>query len=192
MKKYCILTLALILFGTALVSAEFLSGEEDDLKHEIKGLYDLAKKSERDTLIGLQGVGVIIDLKHELREYGLTNEAVQIDIELALRRNGIRVLSPKDHNQPNVAVLCVNVNSQVCKELGLAAVNLKVELKQYVLLKRDPKVIRFVDTWRENGVMLIGLDNLKNIRDYIKDMVAIFCNDYLTANPKEKEPVPTR
>lgn len=190
-KKYWFLILFAAICGAVIVSSALFASNDYEEKERLvsEEFKKLFKKIERESLVGLKGVGILVaPLTPGVEKYGLTMQRLQTDAELRLRRNGIKILSDEDLAQePGGPILIVNVLSKIYEETGLAAVYVKVELKQNVLLKRDPTVVRFCDTWREEGVMLVLLKDFKNIREEVKDAVDMFCNDYLAANPKTKD-----
>lgn len=188
-KKCWFLVLFAAVCGAVIVSSVLFASNDYEEKERLvsEEFKKLFKKIESESLVGLNGVGVsVAPLTLGVEKYGLTTQMLQTDTELQLRRNGIKIISDEDLAQePGGPILFVNVLSKIYEELELAAVYVKVELKQYVLLKRDPTLVCSCDTWREEGVTLVLLKDFKNIRETVKDAVDMFCNDYLAANPKE-------
>jgi ribosomal protein S8 len=143
---------------------------------------------ERDTLKGLQGVYVLVEnLKPEVEKYGLTRQQLQTDVELRLRQNGIRVLSKQEQfSTPGMPYLYVNVNTMPDIN-GLVPLGILLELKQNVFLARDTTKLCIASTWNGSTTGSVGSKKIETIRDSVKDSVDIFINDYLAANPKDKQ-----
>ena len=185
-KKYWVLVVVTICCVTVFVCVGNANSEKQKIRK-----YSTTVSKKRDSLVGLEDIKVLVELLNPAaKKYGLTRQALQTDTELQLRQNGIGVLSLfEDSPRPGNARLYVNICIAISKEMGVAAVNISVELHQTVLLKRDPtKAFHGVTTWEEGSVVLPTLNNLKNIRGDVKDHVEEFINDYLAANPKERTP----
>jgi len=216
-KKYWILAGTLgICAGTLLGAKPWADEAAKSSVRNTSQPYTVADK-EADTLVGLQGVFVLLEeLPPEVSRYGLTKQALQNDIELRLRRNGIRVLSEQEMSAtPGYPNLYVNVNIGIFRptpeqldlvereypifkemnvggtkieEMGLASVAIDVQLTQAVLLVRDVNVVDpSAITWQSSGVVSCPVSKLKDVREIIEDYVGMFINDYLSANPKELE-----
>ncbi|MBN1361574.1 MAG: hypothetical protein JW993_13330 [Sedimentisphaerales bacterium] len=145
----------------------------------------------RDTLRGLQGIHVIVEyLKPEVKQLGLTCDALRTDAELQLRQYGIKVLDlPESIVISGSPYLYINVGvlSRSIEVLPLLAVSINVQLKQTVLLARNPTIRCKATTWEVGSVAQVGRSNLADVRDVTSDLVARFINDYLTVNPKADE-----
>jgi len=148
-------------------------------------------KQGRDTLVGLQGVGVIIEpLASGAKEYGLIDQILQTDVELQLRQNGIKVLSQQELIQTlGMPFLWIGTTVVIMKgpAAGIAVVGLNVQFGQDVFLARHPSTYCLgATTWSKALTATVGTNNLvKLVREKIRDYVNIFINDYLAANPKE-------
>jgi hypothetical protein len=96
----------------------------------------------RETLRGLQGVGVLVeDIRPETEHDGLTRDQVRIDVELRLRQSGIRVLSREERAAtPGAPYLYVNINTYKRPMTEIYSYDISVELNQAVLLTRDPSI----------------------------------------------------
>jgi len=165
-----------------------LSGKEPS-EQALRTLLMLRSKptaEERGTLIGLQGVNVLIEvLKPVAQEYGLTREALKVAIESRLREHGIRWLSPSQSRF--VPTLYVNVNMAVEESFGWVMVCVNVELHQEVVLSRDLKTSCTATTWDKSALTYGAVNKLRNVAvGLTKQVVDVFINDYLAANPKEQ------
>jgi hypothetical protein len=124
--------------------------------------------------------------------HGLTDSQVQTDVELRLRRAGIRVLTPDEQDaRPGSPYLYININTKAGDgpSAGLIAVNINVELRQSVRLARDPDIwVLHATTWSKSVLGLGGHAQLRHVRESLGDQVDKFINDYYAANP-ERTPV---
>lgn len=147
-----------------------------------------------ETLKNLGQIDVVVFLYAAPEDVaGLSKEEMQTDVELRLREAGIKehlVLNPiadlftKRTRSPGEPFLWVEV--EFAKPVnGLVAWLVRVELKQNVILERDPQTKIVAVTWGAQDLGTVGKDNLRQIRDVVKDYVDKFCNDYLAANPKK-------
>lgn len=143
---------------------------------------------QRETLRGLQGIAVLVDMvRPEAERLGLTREALQADADLQLRQHGIRVISFQEMSMtPGAPVLYINANVKVRPgEIDpIVAVSIVLQLKQKVSLDRDPTIHYKAPTWESVAVATVGRANIQQIGEAVKDLVASFINDYLAVNPK--------
>ena len=141
-------------------------------------------ENDRQSLKGLEGVGVVVeDLEAEVEQGGLNTTSIRTDVELKLRQAGITVLTEAEVlAAPGGPILHINVST-----VGgpLYAYFVGVELCQDVRLDRDPSIRIFTAvTWSVGAVGTVGRSNLRDIRNSIKDHVDEFLNAYLSVNPK--------
>ena len=138
----------------------------------------------REHLRGLKGVYVDIEgLKEDMEKDGLTKLQVKTDVELRLRKAGIKVLTKEELPLPKeYAVLFVNINS--AKMSDSYAFNCSLEVMQAAKLLRDPEITGPFITWTKLDTGYTPKDNLRLIREALADQVDQFINDYLTVNPK--------
>ncbi len=139
---------------------------------------------ERQTLIGLGGVYVLIeDLHEDVRRIGITESRLRTDIELKLRMAGIKVLTNgellRTPGQPSLylALTLIHRSNRTGHPYSLA-----LDLQQGIKLDRDPSIsVPGGVTWGTNAV---GIGDAPFIRQGIKDQVDKFINAYLSVNPK--------
>jgi hypothetical protein len=144
-----------------------------------------ATAGEKGSLKGLDGVGVLVeDMSPDAVKGGLTKAAIQTDVELTLRRAGIRVLSfVEEVKAPGQPYLYVNISATTG---GCGPYSLSIELHQKVQLARNPDLSTSAATWSASGLGAVGIgvwDTL-GIRGFLKDLVHKFANDYLSVNPR--------
>lgn len=140
---------------------------------------------ERAALRGLEGVGVVIEnVGEEARDAGLRQEAIRNDVELRLRSAGIPILEPARRFEVSGApYLYVNVNAIGLEEIDHFVYNIEVALNEYVNLVRHPGMQLTAASWKVPDVLgVIHEDDLRDLREDIKDFVDQFANDYLAAN----------
>jgi hypothetical protein len=140
------------------------------------------------SLKGLNGgVQVLIEPGSSLAEkYGLTTTAIQTDVELRLREAGIRVLSSDETlKTPGMAFLYVNVDMLVDFKNKVIAYTVEASLHQRILLVRDKTIEIDAATWKKLIFGTVDVpDNLRSVRNVVKDLVDQFTNAYLSANPR--------
>ena len=140
----------------------------------------LDNEISRRSLRGLKGVQVIVESqKPEVEQNGLMTGAIQTDVELKLRQAGIPVSDRGD------AGLIVGVSVLTSSD-GLWPFMITVELDQTTALSRDPSIfLPAVPTWDVRVFGHVGKQNVRSLRDSVKDLVDQFINAYLTVNPKK-------
>ena len=150
---------------------------------EQRTLYDV-KPIQRTALVGLKGVYVLVESpKPEAQSLGLTKDQIKTDIELRLRKAGIRMLTEKEWlGSPDYPHLSVTVAA--ITRAGSYSYMLQLYLSESVTLARGNSVMGVIwQTYR------IGIGNEQNTetktQEQVGDMVDDFINDYLAANPKK-------
>lgn len=149
----------------------------------------LVMRSSARSLTGLPGVRVVIgQLTAEAMDAGLDSVAVRTQIELELRRAGVRIFHEEETRfRPDVAVLLVNLVVMPDRATGGYFYRAKMELRQDVRLARDVDVSIPATTWAARDA-IIALGGRFNLRDDVagtcRAQVTEFLNDYLAANPR--------
>ena len=143
----------------------------------------------RPSLKGIQGVHVVVEnLDPTEEEAGLTVADLQTDVELKLRLAGIPVLSKQEMvavpGMPDLYVT-VNVNSSTTRDLWPYAI--EIQFQQNVTLVRNPQtLILGATTWSTGAATGSVLkQNVRRLREELKDLVDKFVNAYLAVNPKK-------
>ncbi len=142
---------------------------------------------EINTLRGLEGVHVLVEkMQPDAERDGLISEGIQMDVELKLRKAGIRVLTFEERvSAPGSPYLYINVNAALNKTIQLYSFTINVQLKQDVYLARNPAIATKATTWSIEGTGGVGQQRLRDIREQIADYVDTFINAYLAMNPRE-------
>jgi hypothetical protein len=141
---------------------------------------------EQKALVGLKGVWVLVEgMNTQAERLGLTKTQIQTDVELRLRKAGIKVLTEEERLEtPGRPYLYVNVNAVTKPGSSLCAYSIKVHLKKNVAIKsgfKTPRVVWHTPDYAET----VKIYNTTRIRNLVGDHVDIFINDYLAANPKK-------
>ncbi len=148
--------------------------------------YAQSSKNDIECLRGLKGVYVLVEnLLSDIEADGLHKADIQTDVEWKLRLAGIKVLAKEEQlEEPGSPYLYINVNSKKL-DVGLYAFSISIRLKQKVFLARNLKPnVYFATTWNMDLVGTVGEQKVDNIRNFVKDNVDDFINDYLSVNPK--------
>ena len=144
----------------------------------------------RESLEGMDGVRVLIEgIDSKVEEDGLSENQLQIDVEQRLKKADIELLTHGAWLEaPGGQYLYVSVNALPEPRTGGYAYFIRVELRQDVLLARDPalKVIG-ATTWRQSRVGLVSAAAMPGkIRSSVGGLVDAFSGDYRTANKPSK------
>jgi hypothetical protein len=141
---------------------------------------------QRDTLKGLPGVYVsVVVADEELKELGLTRQAIQKKMELELRKAGIRVLTVKDYEEAHqLPTLTLWLSVRDYEERGVV-VSRWLRLQQRVVLMPSQKVAGAY-TWELGGPLLYERHQLAFIcEEGLALHIEAFANDFLTVNPQK-------
>lgn len=141
----------------------------------------------RRTLIGLQGVRVLVEnLQANIEAFapkaGITVVQLQQDIESRLQAASIKTVTVNDWRKlAGRPLLYVNINTHETERYWYAY-DIKLELRQIVLLEVDPNIKTLADTWSIN---ITGEANIGNLNILKKDALALvdgFIRAYKSVN----------
>jgi hypothetical protein len=135
--------------------------------------------TDRKSLQGIKGVTVVIEgFNADVVSDGLTVEQVKTDVELRVRKAGIVV------HTDGFPILHVDCNVMKHKAVPLYVYNCQVALHQGVTVIENHMSL-LAATWSVAELGSIGqVDMSKTIRYEVADLVDMFLNAYLSANPK--------
>jgi hypothetical protein len=135
-------------------------------------------------LVGLRGVNVIVEnISPKAENLGLTAEQIKTDVELRLRKAGVRVLTAKERLAiPGMPYLYVNVSIAFSRDSTLVSYAALVALREWVTLANGFETDAAI--WNTGMVGGCGINHIREIRIDVGDQVDKFINDYLAANPK--------
>ena len=139
------------------------------------------------SLVGVEGISILIErLYEDAKATGLTREQVKTDIELKLRRAGIKVNSEQEWlASEDRAELYVRTNTTNSDSSRNRVYAISLELKQNVTLARGPYAKVMGATWDKAYVGICPKSKFPDIaRQAVKDLTDKFISDYLAANPK--------
>ena len=132
--------------------------------------------STHDALKGISSLHVLVEeLDDEAKAEGLNTEVLTQRAELALRRNGIKVLTRDELFQAAGAPYLYNY-VQVRGSIS----SLDVECKQNVRSVIDPSMLIMGATIWQTGSM----GGVRRTMEAMDQYLDRFCNDFLKANPK--------
>ena len=135
----------------------------------------------RQTIKGLRAMHVIVEgIQPNVQRYaqkaGITKEQIQKDVEAKLKADGFRVLDGDEWlKTPGKPVLYVNINTHETEKYWYAY-NVKVELKQVVLLEANPSIKTLAGTWSIDMTGVANIGTLGNIRKAVDGLVDNFIN----------------
>ncbi len=146
-----------------------------------------ASENHRASLRGITGVQIRVEsLSAEARLDGLTESAIEADVQQRLRAAGVAVLAAAQGAPDGMApVLYVRVNAKRSHEAPVYAVNVTVALLQDVVAARDPNLrLREAKTWDAGYLRTYEPAGLRQARGVVGDLVAEFIQDWRAANGK--------
>jgi hypothetical protein len=183
--KYGIFSVALVLCIAASFWFTPVIGEDKSTQE----LLEVIDKIERQTLVGLPGVGVIVTAN---AMYGLKPDEIQMSIAQRLKSYHINVFSTNSNQLkevPGGPILSINVDNLEANRMGLIPVSVQVSLREYVRLERNPQKIIFTHTWVGRKSRIIGITTpaafRETIENAINNCVEAFALAYLAANADE-------
>ncbi len=129
------------------------------------------------TLRGINGISVVVEnLRPGETEDGLTVDKIQTDVELSLRKAGVKVIDS--------ALIYLYVSVNVVKADDLYAYNCLVSLEQPVTVHSNA-ASAIAPTWSVEEIGMVPRTNMsRTIRAAFQDLVEKFLNAYLSANPR--------
>jgi hypothetical protein len=148
----------------------------------------LAQGSDRDTLRGLKAINVLVEkLPPDAESRGMSEDTLRTDIELRLRRNGVKVPVDSGDATRGGPYLYLNVNFKCSQMPNVPACgdSITLQVRQRTTLVRDPSIESDASTWDASVGGIVGQAQLaKAIRQVVADLVDRFVNDFLAVNPK--------
>lgn len=141
------------------------------------------------TLHGLEGVNPVVSLiaGKETKLHSISEHSLQNKVELEFRKAGIRVADANVGGRFHVLVKVEKIS-----DLSVYYIYVIAELVQEVRLTRDPAIRAMAATWSSQfepmcqGAFAGEAVVDKMVEEEIGEVITIFINDYLAANPKEQ------
>jgi hypothetical protein len=143
----------------------------------------------RATLAGLQGLRVVVEevqpnVQKYAAKFGLSGAQIHRDVAQKLRENGIRVVEGNDWLAiPGRPTLYVNVNTHETEKYWYAY-DIKLELRQLVVLEANPQVKTLAATWSISITGLANIGNLNLIRQDAGELTGRFVQAWKKVNKK--------
>jgi hypothetical protein len=168
-----------LVIGSGLLLAVVLGGAQ-------LGRADGSGISERYGLKGLKGFYVQVDrLPFDVEQRGLTQQQVQRDVELRLRKGGAVVLTREQAmNDPNAPRLHVRILTSKVQHASLYTYCIVMNFGQAATLARDASISVDAVTWTKTGLGMIKSKKLEEVRKVIAEITDEFLNAYLSENPR--------
>jgi hypothetical protein len=141
---------------------------------------------DRYGLRGLRGFYVQVDsLPYEVEEKGLTQQGLQREVELQLRKGGALVLTGEQaRDNPNAPRLHVRIPASKTDHQSLINYAIVVSFAQPAVLSRDSSIAVDAITWSKAGSGLVKSKKVDQIRKHACEIVDEFLNAYLAENPR--------
>ena len=144
------------------------------------------------TLEGLQGIAVmVLPTNPDAERNGLKREQIQTDLELKLRKAGIKILTDRELEKPGFPYLNVNVNVTKDKDPERNGYDIKVEMYKQAIQNPQDEIetamqTLSIKTWSSEQTGTAPVSDLKNnVQKQLDDAVNKFISAYLAANPKK-------
>ncbi len=141
-----------------------------------------AARGQEESLRGLDGLSVEIEIITELLADGLVKKQIQSDVTTQLKNADIKVYSQKELNaiagRPS---LFIEISGKRIQDnWKFYTYSITVHLYQEVYLAREPQSIAYqAATWYKNYT---GHGYLDDIRVRVKEIISVFVNTYLSVN----------
>ena len=148
------------------------------------------------TLSGLSGkkIWVFTDIERaeKVEPYGLSAKAIFSQTKKQLQGYGIKVISQKEFlaipdSQRLGLILYINISTQLPEEIDVVPISVSVGFMETVQLARSPEKFCLATTWEQSAIQMGVKEALPDVMTTVRDIVQVFINDYLAANPKETE-----
>ncbi len=147
-----------------------------------------AQTSDRESLRGLDGVGVIYKINlDKLNQLGLSPPQFANDVTLRLRKAGIRVFEGEEENQAKGNSHLVAEIHTINFDKNTIAFHISIYVYQLVYLARvktDSPL--YLTTWNNSGIIGVtpATQSREALRSALGDAIDKFINDYLAVNPR--------
>ena len=134
---------------------------------------------ERTSLRGLKGIKILVEkMPPQLENDGLNRKKLIVDIESRLKKAGIEVFNEEEVKKiPGLPYLYLNVNAVKNPRDKQYSYNIVIELKQVVLLRRNPTISVFGTTWSTSRTGTVELKRLSKMRDDTITLLDIFIKE---------------
>jgi len=189
-KKYWIVGAIVICFGVFWATMVLGISKCEQAQLELFGISTLYKLKAVEPIVVIEA--------EEAKLIGLNKDNLQTEVELMLRKAGIKIDSEEDKSLEEcveIGRLTINVDVREIEFVPIYCISTRVELRQYVTLLRytETAISTRAVTWplvSKPDVTFAGKKAGVQIRQAVlvglTQQMNNFCNDYLAANPKEQ------
>jgi hypothetical protein len=143
--------------------------------------------SQKNALRSLSSPNVEVEVQDADFQRSVSESQVRTDVELKLRRAGIRLTDRSDSYPKIVVNVRAAKNETLGRGIAIYPFIINVELVSFINAEMDakkPPRRLFAAIWETDKVGMFGSARLQEIRGLVNDCVDEFINDYLAANPK--------
>ena len=143
----------------------------------------LAVRGPEESLRGLNGLMVEVEIITDLLADGLVKTQIQSDVATQLKNAGIKVYSQKELNAiAGRPYLFIEISGKKIQDnWKFYTYSITVHLYQEAYLAREPQSITYqAATWFRSYT---GHGYQDDIRIRVKEIISIFVNNYLSVNP---------
>jgi hypothetical protein len=154
--------------------------------------YAIDSDATRQTLKGIDAMNVVIEelqpnIQRFAPKFGLQRERIQTDVELMLKKAGIAVLT---HDQwlkaPGRPFLYVVVNTHEYEKYWYAY-DVRVQLRQGVILEMNPSITTMADTWSISMTGIANVGRLNLLKGALYLLVERFVEAQRSVNRKDQK-----
>lgn len=136
-------------------------------------------------LKGLGPISVVVqDIDPEAVREDFNVSVLKNDVELELRKAGIRIVDRSELTDASGRPYLFVVIHLVKGTLNTYSYHAELRFHQNASLTRNPDVILSVPTWSRSVTGMERANRMMSVRDKVKEMLMVYINDYLAANPK--------
>ena len=127
---------------------------------------------------------VIQELDPDATREDFTIDLIRTDIEVELRKAGIRVVDRSQLDDSSGRPYLFLVINTLKGTLNTYTYSMELRFHQNASLTRNPDVTLSVSTWNRSVIGSERGNRLPLLREKIKEMLMPFINEYLAANPR--------
>ena len=127
---------------------------------------------------------VIQELDPDAVREDFTVDLIRTDIEVELRKAGIRVVDRAQLDESSGRPYLFLVINTLKGTLNTYTYSMELRFHQNASLTRNPDVTLSVSTWNRSVIGSERGNRLPQLREKIKEMLMPFINEYLAANPR--------
>lgn len=146
----------------------------------------------RRTLAGIPGVTVVVEeLQPNILKYAskfsITRDQLRTGAEASLANACITVLSYEQWlRTPGKPFLYIVVNTNEYERYWFAY-DIRIQLKQRVLLELNPSIVTMADTWGISMTGNVNIGKLNTLKENVNALLERFIDAYLAANHKTRQ-----